>query len=127
MPMAATVVPKKSAGADTSLPGHHEPQVNCIRRQGRVHLGHPSRDRPPPGAVRVALGHQTQPSGPGESALPFTPFHLGPACALKVVAGQSFSLTVFAFSQVVMDVEPLLYLLCGKGIVHGVSHTYLGG
>lgn len=59
--------------------------------------------------------------------MPFTPFHLGPACALKVVAGQSFSLTVFAFCQVVMDVEPLLYLLCGKGIVHGVSHTYLGG
>jgi hypothetical protein len=58
--------------------------------------------------------------------VPFTPFHLGPACAVKAVAGGAFSLTVFGFAQVAMDVEPLVHLLRGEGIVHGPSHTYLG-
>jgi hypothetical protein len=59
--------------------------------------------------------------------VPFTPFHLGPGCALKAIAGNSFSLTVFGFAQVVMDVQPLVHLLRGEGIVHGISHTYFGG
>jgi hypothetical protein len=58
--------------------------------------------------------------------VPFTPFHLGPACAVKAVAGGAFSLTVFGFAQVAMDVEPLVHLLRGEGVVHGYSHTYLG-
>ena len=63
----------------------------------------------------------------GVFAVPFTPFHLGPATVVKAVAGRSFSLTVFGFSQVAMDVEVLVRLLLGEGIVHGFSHTYLGG
>ncbi|HZY91007.1 MAG TPA: DUF4184 family protein, partial [Gemmataceae bacterium] len=55
-----------------------------------------------------------------------TPFHLGPACAVKAVLGGAFSVTVFGFAQVVMDVEPLVHLLRGEGIEHGLSHTYLG-
>jgi hypothetical protein len=51
---------------------------------------------------------------------------MDPACALKAVAGGAFSLTVFGFAQVAMDVEPLVHLLRGEGIVHGLSHTCLG-
>jgi hypothetical protein len=42
------------------------------------------------------------------------------------VAGGSFSLTVFGFAQIAMDVEPLLHMLRGEGIRHGLSHTFLG-
>jgi hypothetical protein len=59
--------------------------------------------------------------------MPFTPFHMGFACAIKAVAGRSFSVTVFAFAQVAMDVEPLVHLMRGEGVVHGISHTFLGG
>jgi hypothetical protein len=59
--------------------------------------------------------------------MPFTPFHMGPGCAIKAVAGQSFSLTVFGFAQVAMDVQPLIHMLRGEGILHGISHTYFAG
>ena len=52
---------------------------------------------------------------------------MGPACAVKAIAGDSFSLLVFGFSQVAMDIQPLVHLLRGEGILHGFSHTYLGG
>src|SRR6266478_6221764 len=58
--------------------------------------------------------------------MPFTPFHMGAACAVKAVTGGMFSLTVFGFAQVAMDVEPLVHLLRGQGIIHGYSHTLLG-
>jgi hypothetical protein len=58
--------------------------------------------------------------------MPFTPFHMGAACAVKAVAGDSFSLLVFGLAQVAMDVQPLVYLLKGEGIYHGFSHTLLG-
>ncbi len=58
--------------------------------------------------------------------MPFTPFHMGPALALKAVAGRRFSLTVFGFSQVAMDLEPLVRMLRGDAILHGFTHTYLG-
>ena len=58
--------------------------------------------------------------------MPFTPFHMGAACAVKAVAGESFSLMVFGFAQVAMDIQPLYHLLRGEGIYHGFSHTLLG-
>src|ERR1700690_2410163 len=58
--------------------------------------------------------------------MPFTPFHMGAACVVKAVAGRHFSMTVFGFSQVAMDVEPLYHLVRGEGIIHGFSHTFLG-
>jgi len=58
--------------------------------------------------------------------MPFTPFHMGPGCFIKAVAGNRFSLTVFGFSQIAMDVQPLVHLLRGEGILHGASHTLLG-
>ncbi len=58
--------------------------------------------------------------------MPITPFHLGPALAVKAVAGRWFSLTVFGFSQVVIDVEPFVGLLRGSAVLHGFSHTLTG-
>ncbi len=45
---------------------------------------------------------------------------------VKAVAGGFFSMAVFGFAQVVMDVEPLYHIVRGEGIIHGYSHTLLG-
>jgi hypothetical protein len=58
--------------------------------------------------------------------MPFTPFHMGPALAVKAFGGPRFSLLVFGLSQIAMDIEPLARLLRGDRIVHGVTHTYVG-
>jgi hypothetical protein len=58
--------------------------------------------------------------------MPFTPFHMGPGAAIKAVTGKYFSLMVFGFAQVAMDVEPLVRILRGDGVLHGFSHTYVG-
>jgi membrane-bound metal-dependent hydrolase YbcI (DUF457 family) len=58
--------------------------------------------------------------------LPFTPFHMGPGILVKALLQSSFSLMVFAWSQIVMDIQPLLVLISGQGHLHGFSHTYLG-
>ena len=57
--------------------------------------------------------------------MPFTPFHMGAATVVKAVAGGLFSMTVFGFAQIAMDVEPLYHLLRGEGVIHGYSHTLL--
>jgi hypothetical protein len=58
--------------------------------------------------------------------MPFTPFHMGPGCVVKAVLGRYFSLTVFGFAQVVIDLEPLVRMLRRDTTLHGISHTYLG-
>ncbi|EHW0638026.1 hypothetical protein K1B29_004356 [Vibrio vulnificus] len=58
--------------------------------------------------------------------MPFTPLHMGPALVLKSVASASFSLTVFGWSQIVMDIQPLVVMLADSGELHGWSHTILG-
>jgi len=58
--------------------------------------------------------------------VPVTPLHLGPGLLLKGAAGRHFSLLVFAFSQAVMDIEPVVRILRDDPIVHGFTHTYLG-
>jgi hypothetical protein len=56
--------------------------------------------------------------------VPVTPFHFGPGAALKAVAPVSF--TVFAFTQCLIDLEPVtLYLLTGDP-AHPYLHTYAG-
>jgi len=38
----------------------------------------------------------------------------------------TFSLMVFGWSQILIDIQPLVVLLSGKGELHGLSHTYIG-
>ncbi|ASP39530.1 hypothetical protein CHH28_12970 [Bacterioplanes sanyensis] len=58
--------------------------------------------------------------------MPFTPIHMGPGILIKSVMGSAFSLMVFGWTQIVMDIQPLVVLITGEGQLHGVSHTYLG-
>ena len=58
--------------------------------------------------------------------MPFTPIHMGPGLAIKSLLQNKFSLMVFGWSQIVIDIQPLLVILSGKGTVHGFTHTYLG-
>lgn len=58
--------------------------------------------------------------------MPFTPFHMGPGILIKALLQGSFSLMLFGWSQVVMDIQPLIVLLTGEGHLHGFSHTYIG-
>jgi membrane-bound metal-dependent hydrolase YbcI (DUF457 family) len=51
---------------------------------------------------------------------------MGPAVALKACLQGGFSLMVFGWAQVVMDVQPLAVMLTGHGHLHGFSHTYIG-
>jgi membrane-bound metal-dependent hydrolase YbcI (DUF457 family) len=58
--------------------------------------------------------------------MPFTPIHMGPGLLIKAVLQSSFSLMVFGWTQIVMDIQPLLVMLHGEGHVHGFTHTYFG-
>ena len=58
--------------------------------------------------------------------MPFTPLHMGPGLLLKAVLQGSFSLMVFGWSQILIDIQPLLVILTGHGALHGFSHSYLG-
>ena len=51
---------------------------------------------------------------------------MGPGLAIKSLTGRHFSLMVFGFSQVAMDIEPLVRIIRGHAILHGFTHTYLG-
>jgi hypothetical protein len=58
--------------------------------------------------------------------MPFTPFHFGPGLAVKAAAPRYFSFSVFVFSQLLIDIEPLYYLLRGEAPLHRFFHTYPG-
>ncbi|MBL1277849.1 MAG: DUF4184 family protein [Ectothiorhodospiraceae bacterium] len=58
--------------------------------------------------------------------MPFTPFHMGPGFLVKSILQGAFSLMVFGWAQIVMDIQPLFVLVTGNGHLHGFSHTYLG-
>lgn len=58
--------------------------------------------------------------------MPFTPFHMGPALALKAVSGRYFSVLVFGIAQVAMDIEPLIGMIRDADVLHGWSHSYVG-
>lgn len=57
--------------------------------------------------------------------MPFTPLHFGPALLAKSCA-RKFSFTIFVFSQVVMDSEPLYFMLRQDWPAHRLFHTFLG-
>jgi len=58
--------------------------------------------------------------------MPFTPIHMGPGILIKAILQGSFSLMVFGWAQIVMDIQPLMVLISGEGHLHGFSHTYIG-
>ncbi|MFD2231295.1 metal-dependent hydrolase [Alkalimarinus sediminis] len=58
--------------------------------------------------------------------MPFTPIHMGPGILIKAILQSSFSLMVFGWTQIVMDIQPLIVLITGEGHLHGFTHTYFG-
>jgi hypothetical protein len=58
--------------------------------------------------------------------MPITPFHLGPGGLVKALAPRHFSFTVFAFSQGLIDLEPIGFFFFTGDPVHPYLHTYLG-
>ena len=55
--------------------------------------------------------------------MPFTPFPMGAGLAVKAVAERHFSVLMFGWAQVAMDLEPGAGLLLGWERLHGWSHT----
>ena len=51
---------------------------------------------------------------------------MGPGVALKSLLGPRFSLMLFGFGQIAMDIEPLVRILRNDTFLHGWTHT-LGG
>ena len=58
--------------------------------------------------------------------MPFTPIHMGPGILIKSILQGSFSLMVFGWTQIVMDIQPLIVMITGEGHLHGFTHTYIG-
>ncbi len=58
--------------------------------------------------------------------MPFTPLHMGLGITIKAIMQRKFSLMVFGWSQIVIDIQPLYAMLTDTGELHGFSHTYLG-
>jgi membrane-bound metal-dependent hydrolase YbcI (DUF457 family) len=58
--------------------------------------------------------------------MPFTPVHMGPGLLLKALMRGAFSLIIFGYAQVLIDLQPLVALTTGRGELHGWTHTWLG-
>ncbi len=58
--------------------------------------------------------------------MPVTPFHFGPAAAVKGAFPNKFSFVAFGLSQVIIDMEPLFYMSQGMWPIHRFFHTYVG-
>jgi membrane-bound metal-dependent hydrolase YbcI (DUF457 family) len=51
---------------------------------------------------------------------------MGPGLAVKAVMQRRFSLLVFGWSQVAIDLQPLVAMTTGRVELHGFSHTLVG-
>jgi membrane-bound metal-dependent hydrolase YbcI (DUF457 family) len=58
--------------------------------------------------------------------MPFTPFHFGPGAALHALAPRRISFLAFCAANVVVDVEPLYYMLTHQYPLHRFFHTFVG-
>lgn len=51
---------------------------------------------------------------------------MGPGILIKAVLQGSFSLMVFGWTQIVMDIQPLVVMITGSGHLHGFTHSFIG-
>lgn len=58
--------------------------------------------------------------------MPFTPFHFGVGAALHAAAPHRVSFLAFCAANVIIDVEPLYYMLTDNPPLHRFFHTYIG-
>ena len=58
--------------------------------------------------------------------MPITPFHFGPGFLVKSVLSKYFSFRIFVLSNIIIDLEPLYFILTNQYPLHRFFHTYLG-
>ncbi|MGQ2965408.1 hypothetical protein [Methylophilus sp.] len=58
--------------------------------------------------------------------MPITPFHFGPGAAIHAVAPRHVSFLAFCAANVLIDIEPLYYMLTRQYPLHRFFHTYIG-
>lgn len=58
--------------------------------------------------------------------MPFTPFHFGPGALLHSAAPKHVSFLAFCGANVLVDVEPLYFMLTHQYPIHRFFHTYVG-
>jgi membrane-bound metal-dependent hydrolase YbcI (DUF457 family) len=58
--------------------------------------------------------------------MPLTPLHFGPGAAIHAVAPKHVSFLAFCMANVLIDVEPLYYMLSDQYPIHRFFHTYIG-
>jgi membrane-bound metal-dependent hydrolase YbcI (DUF457 family) len=58
--------------------------------------------------------------------MPFTPFHCGPGALVHCAAPKHISFLAFCGANVLVDVEPLYYMLTDQYPIHRFFHTYVG-
>lgn len=58
--------------------------------------------------------------------MPFTPFHFGPAAFSHAMAPRHVSFLAFCTANVLIEIEPLYYLLNREFPLHRFFHTCLG-
>jgi len=58
--------------------------------------------------------------------MPFTPFHFGPGAAIHAIAPKQVSFLAFCASNVLIDIEPLYFILTQQYPLHRFFHTYIG-
>src|SRR4051794_36348092 len=58
--------------------------------------------------------------------MPITPFHFGPGAAIHAAAPRYVSFLAFCAANILMDIEPLYYMLTQRYPLHRFFHTYIG-
>ena len=58
--------------------------------------------------------------------MPFTPFHFGPGAAFYAVAPKQVSFLAFCAANILIDVEPLYFMVNHQFPLHRFFHTYVG-
>ncbi|WP_424195761.1 hypothetical protein ACMYR3_06775 [Ampullimonas aquatilis] len=58
--------------------------------------------------------------------MPITPFHFGPGAVIHALAPRQVSFLAFCASNVLIDVEPLYYMLTHQYPLHRFFHTLIG-
>ena len=58
--------------------------------------------------------------------MPLTPFHFGPGALIHCVAPKRISFLSFCMANVLIDIEPLYFILTNNPPLHRFLHTYIG-
>lgn len=58
--------------------------------------------------------------------MPFTPFHFGPGAVIHAMAPKQVSFLAFCTANVMIDVEPLYFMITRHDRLHQFFHTYIG-